>query len=126
MKLLPSKTRLTFALIWLGLLAAAGFWLTSQLSMSGDLRKFMPEPKTPEQRLLMDELGEGPGSRLLLVSISGADSETLAAQSRALAAALAADDRFLLVSNGESAGIDAGGLTVRNQQEAIIRGQCSG
>ena len=107
MKLLPSKTRLTFALIWLGLLAAAGFWLTSQLSMSGDLRKFMPEPKTPEQRLLMDELGEGPGSRLLLVSISGADSETLAAQSRALAAALAADDRFLLVSNGESAGIDA-------------------
>ncbi len=107
MKPLPAKTRIALALLWLALLAAVGFWLTSRLSMSGDLRKFMPDPQTPEQRLLMDELGEGPGSRLLLLSISGADSETLAAQSRELAAALVADDRFLLVSNGESAGIDA-------------------
>lgn len=107
MKPLPAKTRLTLALLWLALLAVAGFWLSSQLSMSGDLRKFMPDPQTPEQRLLMDELGEGPGSRLLLLSISGADAETLAVQSRALASALAADDRFLLVSNGEAASIDA-------------------
>ncbi|MBE2210561.1 MAG: MMPL family transporter [Xanthomonadaceae bacterium] len=107
MKLLPARTRLALALAWLGLLAVIGFWLSSQLSMSGDLRKFMPAPQTPEQRLLMDELGEGPGSRLLLLSISGADADTLAAQSRALAAMLAADDRFLLVSNGEAAGIDA-------------------
>lgn len=106
MKLLPAKTRLTLALVWLGLLAAVGFWLSSQLSMSGDLRKFMPDPQTPEQRLLMDELGEGPGSRLLLLSISGADSEALASQSRMLAATLAADNRFLLVSNGEPASID--------------------
>ena len=107
MKPLAAKTRVSLALLWLGLLAVAGFWLSSRLSMSGDLRKFMPAPQTPEQRLLMDELGEGPGSRLLLLSISGADTDTLAAQSRALAAALAADTRFLLVSNGESAGIDA-------------------
>ena len=107
MKPLAAKTRVSLALLWLGLLAVAGFWLSSRLSMSGDLRKFMPAPQTPEQRLLMDELGEGPGSRLLLLSISGADTDTLAAQSRALAAALAADTRFLLVSNGETAGIDA-------------------
>ena len=87
MKPLNASTRVLLALIWLGLLAIAGFLLSSRLSMSGDLRKFMPDAKTPEQRLLMDELGEGPGSRLLLLSISGADSETLAAQSRELAAA---------------------------------------
>ena len=107
MKPLNARTRVLLALIWLALLAIAGFLLSSRLSMSGDLRKFMPHAKTPEQRLLMDELGEGPGSRLLLLSISGADSETLAAQSRELAAALAADERFLLVSNGEPPGIDA-------------------
>lgn len=76
MKPLPAKTRLLIALAWLALLAVAGFVLSSRLSMSGDLRKFMPEAQTPAQRLLMDELGEGPGSRLLLMSISGADSET--------------------------------------------------
>ncbi len=107
MKPLPAKTRLFLSLLWLGLLAAAGFWLSSRLSMSGDLRKFMPAPQTADQRLLMDELGEGPGSRLLLLSISGADPAALAAQSRALASALKADARFLLVSNGETAGLEA-------------------
>ena len=57
MKLLPAPTRLALALLWLAVLAIAGFWLSSRLSMSGDLRKFMPDPQTPEQRLLMDELG---------------------------------------------------------------------
>ena len=107
MKPLPARTRLALALAWLGLLAVIGFWLSSRLSMSGDLRKFMPAPQTAEQRLLMDELGEGPGSRLLLLSISDADTATLAAQSRALAATLAADGRFRLVSNGATAGLDA-------------------
>ena len=107
MKPLTARTRVLLALAWLALLAIAGFLLSSRLSMSGDLRKFMPDAQTPEQRLLMDELGEGPGSRLLLLSISGADRETLATQSRDLAAALAADERFLLVSNGEPQGIDA-------------------
>ena len=107
MKPLPAKTRLLLSLLWLGVLAAAGFWLSSRLSMSGDLRKFMPAPQTADQRLLMDELGEGPGSRLLLLSISGADPAALAAQSRALASALKADARFLLVSNGETVSLEA-------------------
>ncbi len=107
MKPLPAKTRLLIALAWLALLAVAGFVLSSRLSMSGDLRKFMPEAQTPAQRLLMDELGEGPGSRLLLMSIGGADAETLAAQSTALASELAADPRFLLVSNGAPQSLDA-------------------
>src|SRR3546814_12644234 len=66
----------------------------------------MPAPETPEQKLLIDELGEGPGSRLLLVALSGADAPTLAAQSKALRAALAGDEQFTLVANGH-AGLDA-------------------
>src|SRR5690606_14186862 len=67
----------------------------------------MPEPRTPAQRLLVDELGDGPGSRLLLLSLSGAPAGTLAEQSRALAAALAANPDFEFVANGADAGLEA-------------------
>lgn len=99
---LSAGTRLLLALLWLGLLAVAGWAVSQRLQVSGDLRKFMPEARTPAQKLLIDELGEGPGSRLLLIALSGADADMLAARSKALRAALARDDRFTLVSNGEA------------------------
>ena len=102
----PAK-RLPWALGWLALLVVAGAWLGQHLSFSTDLRRFLPDPRTPEQALLIDELGEGPGSRLLLVALSGAEAENLAAQSRAMRDALAADPRFSFVANGASAGLDA-------------------
>ncbi|WP_407353152.1 MMPL family transporter [Luteimonas sp. R10] len=102
------RARLALALGWLALLALAGTWAGQRLQLSGDLRAFMPEPRTPEQRLLIDELGDGPGSRLLLLSLSGAAPEALARQSRALAAALRPDPRIDLVANGaDDAGLEA-------------------
>jgi len=94
-------TRLALALLWLAALAVAGWWISGSLQMSGDLRRFMPSAQTPAQKLLIDELGEGPGSRLLLLAISGDDAETLATQSQALRTRLSADRRFALVANGE-------------------------
>src|SRR5688572_17346956 len=99
MPMTPNR-RLAFALLWLALLAIAGWWIGAHLQLTGDLRKFMPAPQTPEQKLLIDELGEGPGSRLLLVALSGADVPVLAAQSRTLRATLADDAQFALVANG--------------------------
>ncbi|MCW0400245.1 hypothetical protein NB688_000481 [Xanthomonas sacchari] len=105
---LSSKMRISLALLWLALLTVAGIWLGNALQVSGDLRKFMPEARTPAQKLLLDELGEGPGSRLLLMSLSGADPATLTKQSQALHAELAAQrDVFELVANGADAGLDA-------------------
>jgi predicted exporter len=104
---LTAPVRLSLALLWLGLLLLGGWWLSQQLQLSGDLRKFMPEARTPAQQLLLDELGEGPGSRLLLVAISGAKPEVLAAQSQALRETLANDQRFAFVANGGEAGLDA-------------------
>jgi predicted exporter len=92
------------AALWLAVLIAAGIAISQRLQLSGDLRKFMPAAETAEQKLLLDELGEGPGSRLLLMSIQGADPETLAAQSQAVARTLSADPRFRLVANGAEAG----------------------
>src|SRR3546814_10467877 len=101
-----ARPRIAFALLWLAALLLAGWWISAHLQLTGDLRKFMPAPETPEQKLLIDELGEGPGSRLLLVALSGADAPTLAAQSKALRAAFAGDEQFTLVANGD-AGLDA-------------------
>ena len=105
---LNANRRIGLALLWLALLAVAGFWLSETLKVSGDLRKFMPASRTPAQKLLIEELGEGPGSRLLLMSLSNSDPATLAAQSRALYRTLAAQpDLFELVGNGGSAGLEA-------------------
>ena len=105
--MLTARRRLALALLWLALLALAGWAIGQRLQLSGDLRKFMPAAETPAQKLLIDELGEGPGSRLLLMSISGASAETLAAQSQALREALAARPEFSLVANGGDASLDA-------------------
>jgi predicted exporter/predicted hotdog family 3-hydroxylacyl-ACP dehydratase len=99
--------RTALALLWLAALLVAGWAIGQRLELSGDLRRFMPEPRTPAQALLVDELGDGPGSRLLLVALSDAAPETLAAQSRAMVAALAANPDFEFVANGADAGLDA-------------------
>ena len=104
---LPARARIALALLWAALLALAGWWVAQHLAMSTDLRRFMPAPQTGAQKLLIEELGEGPGSRLLLVAIAGAPPATLAAQSRSLQAALAADPRFALAANGGDATLEA-------------------
>ena len=107
-----STRRLALALLWLVLLAVLALFVAPRVQLSGDLRKFMPAPQTPAQKLLIDELGEGPGSRLLLVALSGESPETLATQSQALRERLLAtrvgvDAPFKLVANGADIGLDA-------------------
>ncbi len=103
----PAARRLALAFAWLAALAVAGWWISQHLNVSGDLRRFMPTAQTPAQKLLIDELGEGPGSRLLLVALSGSDPATLGTQSQALQRALADDQRFVFATNGAQAGLDA-------------------
>src|SRR5690606_14375695 len=93
------RARLALLLGWVALLALGGVLLSRALVMEEDLRRFLPTPRTPAQVLLVDELGDGPGSRMLLLAVSGADEETLAAHSRALAAELAARPEIALVAN---------------------------
>lgn len=104
---LSSAQRIGLAIGWLLLLGVLSVWISSRIQVSGDLRKFMPDARTPAQKLLLDELGEGPGARLLLVALSGAPPGQLAEQSRALRATLAADAQFEVVANGEQGGLEA-------------------
>jgi predicted exporter len=89
-------------LLWLGILAALGGFVRGHLQIGSDLRLFMPAPQTPEQHLLIEEIGEGPGSRLLLLAIQGDTTEALAETSSALRSVLAEDATFLQIANGSS------------------------
>lgn len=134
MKIFPARVRVSLALLWLLILLLGGWGIAQRLEMSGDLRKFMPAAQTPAQKLLIDEMGEGPGSRLLLMSIEGSDAETLAAQSQALHATLAARPEFSLVANGSDASLESipahlrpyryllsGSFDARPLDEALLR-----
>ena len=94
------RGRVTLLVLWLLVLAGLGWMVSQRLKVSTDLRSFMPAPTTPDQRLLMEQVGEGPGSRLLLLAISGRSDAQLAALSQGLVAALKADKRYSQVLNG--------------------------
>jgi predicted exporter len=85
---------------WLLALAALAAFAFHSLRISTDLRSFMPPPQTADQQLLMEQIGEGPGSRLLLLAIEGAPETRLAELSRGLVAALHADAHFEQAING--------------------------
>jgi len=85
---------------WLVLIAAVGWGVARHLQISSDLRDFVPPARTADQKLLLDEIGKGPGSRLLLLAISGAPQDRLAALSRGLQDALSQDPAFAQAANG--------------------------
>ena len=88
--------------IWCALIAALAFYVQTHLTIGADLRLFLPAPATRSEQLLLDEVGQGPASRVLLLALSGAEPAVLAAHSSALTAALRADPQFRVVTNGES------------------------
>ncbi|WP_257386488.1 MMPL family transporter [Tahibacter caeni] len=95
------RARVALLAAWLALLAGLLAYVLAALKVSTDLRSFMPPPRTPEQRLLLDEIGEGPGSRLLLLALTGDEPDVLADISKDLVPRLRADRRFVRALNGE-------------------------
>ncbi len=87
---------------WLTLVVLLGLYVQQNLTISSDLRLFMPAPSTPAQRLLLEEVGQGPVSRLLLVGLSGAAPEVLAESSNALTERLQSEPAVRLVLNGKA------------------------
>jgi predicted exporter/predicted hotdog family 3-hydroxylacyl-ACP dehydratase len=88
---------------WVVALAILGWFVQRQLVVGADLRLFLPSPTTPEQRLLLEEVGEGPASRVLAIALDGAPPEQLADVSRELVATLQDSREFRLIANGEFA-----------------------
>src|SRR5882672_10410060 len=87
--------------LWIAALGVMTIFVQRRLEVSSDLRLFLPSPTTREKRLLLEDFGEGPASRVLVVALDGATPEELADVSRALVAALRGGEKFRFVTNGE-------------------------
>lgn len=98
---MKSRARLALIVFWVLVLAGLGLYVANSLKVGTDLRSFMPSASNPDQKLLMQQIGQGPGSRLLLVAIKGTDAGRLAKLSKGLTAALRKDKRFSQVVNGD-------------------------
>lgn len=96
-----TRSSLLILFVWLALLAGLTWFVQRQLQVSTDLRLFLPSPTTPEQQLLLEEIGEGPASRVMVLSLEGAEPEQLADASRALVENLQSSPQFRIVTNGD-------------------------
>src|SRR5688572_803786 len=88
---------------WLLLLAACGGWLAQRLVLTTDMSAFLPPAASQAQEVLIGQMRSGIASRLLLVSLEGAERGSLAKASGALAERLLASGRFDSVANGDRA-----------------------
>jgi predicted exporter len=92
------RTRITA--LWLCCVALASI-IVAHARYITDLSAFLPATPTPMQQLLVDQLRDGPASRLILIAIEQGDAGARAQVSAATAGRLRRDRQFSSVNNGE-------------------------
>ena len=98
--------------LWLAVMLCATF-IVIRARYTADLSAFLPRAPSARQALLVDQLREGPASRLLLMGIDGGDAGARRQLSMALAQKLQRDPAIVSVSNGEA-------LTGERESEFIL------
>jgi predicted exporter len=88
--------------LWLVFTALAAL-VVARAHYVADLSAFLPAHPTPPQQMLVDQLRDGPASRLILCAIEGGDATSRARLSNAVATRLRADAEFSNVANGAAA-----------------------
>ncbi|MHB8723267.1 MAG: MMPL family transporter, partial [Steroidobacteraceae bacterium] len=86
--------------VWLCCLAL-GCVIVARARYITDLSAFLPANPTPTQQLLVDQLRDGPASRLILIALEQGDAAARAAVSAAMGSRLRLDPQFSSVNNGE-------------------------
>ena len=87
-------------LFWLLLLSGSAAIVATAPPAQDDLSQFLPGAVTREQRLLLDEIRQGHGTRLIMLELSGAPTALLSQASSSLANALRRSGYFEQVLNG--------------------------
>lgn len=87
--------------LWWAFGVALAIALIVRTPFAADMSAFLPRSAEPSQQILVDQLREGVASRLILVALSGAAPDALAALSKTLAADLRGHPDIVLVSNGD-------------------------
>ena len=87
--------------LWMSAMALA-LVIVARAHYTADLSAFLPRVPNPRQQMLVDQLRDGPASRLLLIGIEGGDATARAQLSMMLARELRAGPAFSSVDNGES------------------------
>jgi len=95
-----NRRRAGFPTLWLCCVAVAAV-IVARAHYITDLSAFLPASPTPTQQLLVDQLRDGPASRLILIAIEGGDAGSRARVSVAMAGRLRRDRQFSSVNNGE-------------------------
>lgn len=90
---------------WLCFLVAAGA-LALHARYITDLSAFLPAHPTAAQRLLVEQLRDGPASRLILIGLEGGEPQARAAISAGMARCLRTDAELSTVNNGEEISAD--------------------
>ena len=92
--------RAQIAALWIACLAVACI-VVARARYITDMSAFLPAKPTATQQLLVDQLRDGPASRLILIAVEGADPHARVRASAAIASRLRGDPRFSSVNNGE-------------------------
>ena len=95
-----SLRRAQILAVWIICLALACI-IVARARYITDLSAFLPAKPTAAQQLLVDQLRDGPASRLILIGLEGADDGVRARASAAFASRLRGDHKFSSVNNGE-------------------------
>jgi predicted exporter len=86
-------------LLWLGCVAFAAI-VVARARYITDLSAFLPANPTPTQQLLVDQLRDGPASRLVLFAIEGGGAAARMRASTLMVNRLRKDPQFSIVNNG--------------------------